>query len=551
MTAYLEKREEDKASSKIDKSAFLNWCFGQQVPEEWQHDSVTLELDAVLQLLHNRGLLLFYHDDPIISDTVFLNPTKVLQQIKSDVFKKGRDQKGKLGKKDITVDPEDLQLAISQSIIFHNESTEHPDIDKYIIPALLEGIPESDQLLYDFAISNMEISFALRFKDFMPYGMMNRLICGYGNNPHKKHFYQNELIFRLDHQTKVWIQCIPEDLTIAVYLDQAKNGSDKDISVIKYLFHTLMACYYRIPVLSSQTYHDRYDYGDIQLWAEEMMREVSRSLKKAEKSKTGSRVDPIWEEFKEYEKAFYLRDTIKTPIDLMISLDDQYYISHKDLLAAHEHQVKEVKGLHKDALVETNHNVSSKYKMLDRYRFRAFSSKEDNPPKKVFVSYAHADIGYKEELMKYLIGMRRDKLIEVWEDGRLNPGDQWDDMIRAQLEQSEWVILMISQKFINSSYIYETELKIALENMENKRARIIPIIIEDCDWSSLPLSFKDIQQVIEYHQNTELDEPKNLSSIEAMPKNQKSQLVPINEWDLPNKAWMEVVRQLRGLIPRP
>ena len=124
-------------------------------------------------------------------------------------------------------------------------------------------------------------------------------------------------------------------------------------------------------------------------------------------------------------------------------------------------------------------------------------------------------------------------------------------MIRAQLEQSEWVILMISQKFINSSYIYETELKIALENMENKRARIIPIIIEDCDWSSLPLSFKDIQQVIEYHQNTELDEPKNLSSIEAMPKNQKSQLVPINEWDLPNKAWMEVVRQLRGLITRP
>ena len=549
--AYLDHRDGDLERSTIPMEHFLSWCFGSNIPADWQKENMSAEVSAVLRLLHNRGLLLFYHDDPILSQIVFLSPTRVLQDIKSKLFDQKRIQQGKIGASNIALDQYELQLAISQSIIFDNTNTRRPEIDRYIIPALLSGVPQQERLLYEFATSNMEMEFALRFKGFVPYGMMNRLICGYGNNPHEKHFYQNELIFRLDHQTKVWIQCIPEDLTITVYLDQSKNRNDKDISVIKYLFHTLMACYYRIPVLTSQTYHDRYHYGDTQLWREDMKKGVSGALKKAGKSKTGSRVDPVWDEFKDYEKSFYLRDAVTTPNDLMISLDDQYYITHKDLHAAYEHQVKEVKGLHKEDLSVTNRNISPKHKMLDRYRYRAFSSEEDKPPKKVFVSYAHADIGYKEELMKYLIGMRRDKLIEVWEDGRLNPGDQWGDKIRAQLEQSEWVILLISQQFINSSYIYETELKIALENMENKRARIIPIIIEDCDWSSLPLSFKDIRKVIEYHQSTELNEPQNLSSIEAMPKNQKSQLVPINEWDLPNKAWMEVVRQLRGLITRP
>ena len=170
------------------------------------------------------------------------------------------------------------------------------------------------------------------------------------------------------------------------------------------------------------------------------------------------------------------------------------------------------------------------------------------PPKKVFISYAHADFHYKEELMKYLAGLKREKLIEVWEDGRLNPGDQWDDEIRRQLEQADWAIMLLSQAFIQSSYIYETELSLAISKLNNSGAfRLLPIIIEECDWASLPRFLKNLQSELE-------SDTGSLDQIQAMPRgvdnNDKKILKPINEWDLPNKAWMEVVKQLRGLIPR-
>ncbi len=561
INAFLTKKDEgEEQPYKIDRSRFLNYCFGDRLPDMWQHKDADMEVIAVLRLLHNRGLLLYYHDDPSISDIVFLHPSKVLQEIKSKIFKKGREQNGKLGAADVKIlDTQDLQLAISQSIIFHNQYTGTPKLDKYIIPALLEDAPEQDGLLYKFAISNMKISFALRFKEFMPYGLMNRLICAYGNNPHEKHFYQNEIIFKLDSHIKVWITCVPEDLCIKVYLDSFDGNKIIDVSVMKYLYHTLMACYYRIPVIDFTSYRIFYDrnksilrdkrsiaynkqlsseYKDIMdIWNGP----IKVSLEKAESIQ-------VIEELKKFEFNFYSSPFVRAPIDLMISLDDKYYISHADLDEAYENQVKEVKGIPKKDIAKTNKNGAVKFKMLDRYRFRAFSSGEDNPPKRVFISYAHADIGYKEELMKYLIGMRREKMIEVWEDGRLTPGDQWDDEIRSQLEQAEWVIMLISQQFVNSSYIYETELKMALENMEQRRARIIPIIIEDCDWSSLPLSFSEIRTAIENQISSDDNGSKSLSSIEAMPKNEKSRLVPINEWPLPNKAWMEVVRQLRGMV---
>lgn len=105
---------------------------------------------------------------------------------------------------------------------------------------------------------------------------------------------------------------------------------------------------------------------------------------------------------------------------------------------------------------------------------------------KLFLSYSHEDEEMKMQLDKNLVMLKRSGKIEVWQDRMLMGGEVWDAAIARELAAADIILLLISADFNNSQYIWDKELKIALERHQRNEARVIPIILRTCEWSEMP-----------------------------------------------------------------
>jgi hypothetical protein len=106
-------------------------------------------------------------------------------------------------------------------------------------------------------------------------------------------------------------------------------------------------------------------------------------------------------------------------------------------------------------------------------------SKRRGPsPKKVFISYSHADSAYLQRILVHLRPLERAGLIDPWSDTRLHAGDRWREEIRAGLEKAGAAILLISADFLASEFIATDELPPLLHAAEERGTRIIPIILK-------------------------------------------------------------------------
>src|SRR5690348_14646614 len=105
---------------------------------------------------------------------------------------------------------------------------------------------------------------------------------------------------------------------------------------------------------------------------------------------------------------------------------------------------------------------------------------------KFFLSYSHEDEAMKVQLDKNLIMLKRSDKIDVWQDRKIMAGDVWDQGIANALAAADIILLLISVDFNNSQYIWEEELKVALERHAKNEARVIPVILRTCEWSEMP-----------------------------------------------------------------
>lgn len=145
----------------------------------------------------------------------------------------------------------------------------------------------------------------------------------------------------------------------------------------------------------------------------------------------------------------------------------------------------------------------------------------DSKPLKTFCGYAHSDERYLNKLKTHLAGVRRESLIQDWDDREIVAGQVWEEVITANLETADIILLLISPDFINSYYAYEKEMKRAIERHEQGEACVIPIIVRPTDWKRTPLG-----------------------KLQATPKNAKA----ITEWSNRDRAWLDVVTRIRGAI---
>ncbi len=77
-------------------------------------------------------------------------------------------------------------------------------------------------------------------------------------------------------------------------------------------------------------------------------------------------------------------------------------------------------------------------------------------------------------------------MIDSWYDCDIKPGSDWADQINENLESAQIILLLVSADFIVSDYCWGMEMTRAMERHEEDEARVVPIILRDCDWTSAP-----------------------------------------------------------------
>ena len=142
-------------------------------------------------------------------------------------------------------------------------------------------------------------------------------------------------------------------------------------------------------------------------------------------------------------------------------------------------------------------------------------------PVKLFYSYSHSDEDFRKELEKHLSLMRRNGEIAGWHDRDISAGTDWKDSIDEHLESAQIILLLVSADFLASDYCYEIEVKRAMERHARGEARVIPIILRNCDWSSAPFA-----------------------KLQALPRNAR----PIKSWGDPDEAYKDVATGIRKAV---
>lgn len=139
----------------------------------------------------------------------------------------------------------------------------------------------------------------------------------------------------------------------------------------------------------------------------------------------------------------------------------------------------------------------------------------------LFFSYSHTDHELRDQLEKHLAALQRENLIEGWHDRRIMPGEAINSAIQSRLEEADIILLLISADFIASYFCVEVEMRQALQRHEAGQAVVVPVILRECDWRSLPFG-----------------------TLKALPRDAK----PVMLWPDRDQAFADVAREIRRLV---
>ena len=138
-------------------------------------------------------------------------------------------------------------------------------------------------------------------------------------------------------------------------------------------------------------------------------------------------------------------------------------------------------------------------------------------PLKGFITYSHEDTKQKDELRKRLAVMEQQNELVTWDDGQLTPGDgALQEDILKKVADSDLLLYLVSAASLASKNC-NRELAEALK----QEIRVIPIILEHCDWLR--------------HQ---------LSGFEVLPHKGKS----LTKWDDESEGWQDVIDGIRKTV---
>ncbi|WP_419933092.1 TIR domain-containing protein [Candidatus Poriferisodalis sp.] len=104
---------------------------------------------------------------------------------------------------------------------------------------------------------------------------------------------------------------------------------------------------------------------------------------------------------------------------------------------------------------------------------------------RLFYSYSHQDIEYKESMEKVLVQLRHDGLLQSWSDSEILGGESISASIDTEMPQSHIIAFLLSPDFI-ASEACRKEWEDANQLVHNGDAiTLLPIILRPCAWKDL------------------------------------------------------------------
>ena len=141
----------------------------------------------------------------------------------------------------------------------------------------------------------------------------------------------------------------------------------------------------------------------------------------------------------------------------------------------------------------------------------------------LFYSYSHKDERLRARLEVHLSPLKREGVIEGWNDRAIDAGGEWAEEIGEHLELAGIILLLVSADFIASEYCWGNELARALERHKEGEACVVPIIVKPVDWTGAPFA-----------------------RLQALPKDGK----PVTLWNNREAAWLDVAKGIRKVAEK-
>lgn len=139
----------------------------------------------------------------------------------------------------------------------------------------------------------------------------------------------------------------------------------------------------------------------------------------------------------------------------------------------------------------------------------------------IMFSYAHEDQEMRDQLEVHLSSLKRQGVIGTWHDRRIGAGVEIDGEIDKHLTTADIILLLVSPYFIASDYCHDVEMQTAMARHKRGEARVIPVILDYCDWLDLPFG-----------------------KLLAVPTDGR----PIAKYPNRNEAFLEVVKAIKGAV---
>ena len=139
---------------------------------------------------------------------------------------------------------------------------------------------------------------------------------------------------------------------------------------------------------------------------------------------------------------------------------------------------------------------------------------------KIFLAYSHKNESFREDFSRWITLLKDEGIVTEWYDRKLNIGDNVDEEIDKNMDDSDIIAFFVSDYFLDSDAC-KKEVKRGIRLKEEKGISIMPIILTPCAW-----------------------EDSLLREYLACPRDGK----PITDWGDENTAWKDIYEQFKKLI---
>jgi SIR2-like domain/TIR domain len=144
-------------------------------------------------------------------------------------------------------------------------------------------------------------------------------------------------------------------------------------------------------------------------------------------------------------------------------------------------------------------------------------------PIEVFFSYSDRNRELRDKLEKHLAILKRKGVIRGWHDGEVGAGEERDRVLIEHLENAKIILLLVSADFLASDFCYDVEMQRAIERHKGGEARVIPIILDACDWEGAPFG-----------------------KLASLPQSGR----PVTSWVNQSEAFTDIARGIRREVER-